>query len=145
MKTTPTPARIAAALAAALIAASAANADIAPPPGGPGFARKWFGSGDPPRPAPPPEKVVPAPTTSGDLATTISEAGMPQLMEALIQTAPSAGDAARSYMEALYRDRMEKQQTGQITPEETRQLIELRQMVENGTLAVPDAPSVPAP
>lgn len=141
MKALPASSRIVI-LFGALLAASIVSADIAPYPNGPGFPGKWFGHGDNPRPAPLPAKVNPPDAT---LAKTLSEASMSRLQEALIQMAPAAGAAVRSYMQALYKDRVEKQQSGQITPQEARQLAELQQMVDEGSLSIPDASSGTTP
>lgn len=135
MKTMPSFSRMAVSLAGAVVFATFAFGDIAPYPHSPGIARKWFKPDNNPQPA-----FTESASDVQELAKTISEAGMLQLQEALLQIAPGSVDAVRAYMQALYKDRMEKQESGQITPQEARQLAELQQMMDNGSLPAPDSP-----
>lgn len=135
MKTMPSFSHIAVSLAGAVVFATFAFGDIAPYPHSPSIARKWFKPDNNPPPT-----FTDNTSEVQALAKTISEAGMLQLQEALLQIAPGADNAIRAYMQALYKDRMEKQESGQITPQEARQLAELQQMMDNGSLPASDSP-----
>ena len=132
---------LAAAIVAVLLAASFAQADIAPYPNAPGLPMKWIKDKPAPEAPAPETEPAPAPAPEVDaLVQTLNAATMPQLHYALVDISPDGGEAARAFMRAIYQDRLAKQQSGQLTEQETRQLGELRQMADDGLLDAPAAP-----
>ncbi len=54
-----------------------------------------------------------------------------QMYQGLLQIDPSGGAMAAQFMQTMYMDRMQKYQSGTITPQELRQLRELIQLFGN--------------